>query len=109
MYDLLRGVKIVDLTTTYLGPYATLLLGDMGADVIKVEPMEGDVGRSPGPSRNPEMGAGFLNTNRNKRSIAVDLRVQDGGDVHLRLTRGAYALVHNMRPNAAAKIGLVYD
>jgi crotonobetainyl-CoA:carnitine CoA-transferase CaiB-like acyl-CoA transferase len=81
----------------------------MGADVIKVEPMEGDVGRSPGPSRNPEMGAGFLNTNRNKRSVAVDLKVQDGRDVVLRLTRGADALVHNMRPKAAAKIGLVYE
>jgi crotonobetainyl-CoA:carnitine CoA-transferase CaiB-like acyl-CoA transferase len=109
MYELLRGVKIVDLTTTYLGPYATLLLGDMGADIGKVEPLEGDVGRSPGPSRNPEMGAGFLNTNRNKRSIAIDLKTPEGREVVLRLTRGADALVHNMRPKAAAKIGLVYD
>lgn len=109
MYELLRGVKIVDLTTTYLGPYATLLLGDMGADVVKVEPLEGDVGRSPGPSRNPGMGAGFLNSNRNKRSISIDLKAPEGRDALFRLTRGADALVHNMRPKAAAKLGLVYD
>src|SRR5580700_1214059 len=109
MYELLRGVKLVDLTTTYLGPYATLLLGDMGAEIIKVEPLEGDVGRSPGPRRNPEMGAGFLNTNRNKRSIAIDLKAPEGREVLLRLTRGADALVHNMRPKAAEKLGLVYD
>jgi crotonobetainyl-CoA:carnitine CoA-transferase CaiB-like acyl-CoA transferase len=109
MYELLRGVKVVDLTTTYLGPYATLLLGDMGAEIVKVEPLEGDVGRSPGPGRNPEMGAGFLNTNRNKRSIAIDLKAPEGREVVLRLTRGADALVHNMRPKAAEKLGLVYD
>ena len=109
MYELLRGVQVIDLTTTYLGPYATLMLGDMGADVVKIEPMEGDVGRSPGPGRHPDMGAGFLNTNRNKRSIAIDLKTQEGRDVVLRLARGADALVHNMRPKAAAKLGLAYE
>jgi crotonobetainyl-CoA:carnitine CoA-transferase CaiB-like acyl-CoA transferase len=109
MYELLRGVQVIDLTTTYLGPYATLMLGDMGADVVKIESMEGDVGRSPGPGRHPDMGAGFLNTNRNKRSIAIDLKTQEGRDVVLRLARGADALVHNMRPKAAAKLGLAYE
>ena len=67
MYELLKGARIIDLTTTYLGPYATQWLGDMGADVIKVEALTGDVGRSPLPSRSPDMGAGFINSNRNKR------------------------------------------
>jgi crotonobetainyl-CoA:carnitine CoA-transferase CaiB-like acyl-CoA transferase len=109
MYELLKGVRIVDLTTTYLGPYATQFLGDMGAEVIKVEPLEGDVGRSPRPSRSDGMGAGFLNANRNKRSIAIDLRAPEGRDVVLRLLSGADALVHNMRPAAAAKLGLAYE
>jgi crotonobetainyl-CoA:carnitine CoA-transferase CaiB-like acyl-CoA transferase len=109
MYELLNGIRIVDLTTTYLGPYATQFLGDMGADVIKVEPLEGDVGRSPRPSRAPDMGAGFLNTNRNKRSIAVDLRAPEGRELVGRLIAGADALVHNMRPQAAAKLGLAYE
>src|SRR6266550_1458330 len=83
MYEVLKDIRIVDLTTTYLGPYATQLLGDMGANIVKVEPLDGEVGRSPHPSRAPDMGAGFLNTNRNKRSIAVDLRNPEGRDVVL--------------------------
>ena len=109
MYELLRGVKVVDLTTTYLGPYATLHLGDLGAEVIKVEPLEGDVGRTPGPARSAKMGAGFLNTNRNKRSIAIDLKTSEGREAVQRLVRGADAFVHNMRPNAAAKLGLAFE
>src|SRR6266550_4621180 len=109
MYEVLKDIRIVDLTTTYLGPYATQFLGDMGADIVKVEPLDGDVGRSPRPSRTPDMGAGFLNTNRNKRSIAVDLRKAEGRDVVLRLIALGDAAVHNMRPKAAAKLGLSYD
>ena len=109
MYELLRGVKLVDLTTTYLGPYATMLLGDLGADVVKVESLDGDVGRNPGPSRHGDMGAGFINTNRNKRSLAIDLKTQEGHEAVTRIIRGADALVHNMRPKAAAKLGFGYD
>ena len=109
MYELLNGIRIVDLTTTYLGPYATRLLGDMGADVIKVEALDGDVGRFPGPGRSPDMGAGFVNTNRNKRSIAIDLKTREGLDIVLRLVKRADAVVHNMRPRAAAKLKLSYD
>ncbi|HEX3485795.1 MAG TPA: CoA transferase [Micropepsaceae bacterium] len=109
MYEVLKDIRIVDLTTTYLGPYATQFLGDMGADIVKVEPPDGDVGRSPRPSRAPDMGAGFLNTNRNKRSIALDLRRAEGRDVVLRLIARADAVVHNMRPKAAAKLGLSYE
>ena len=109
MYELLKGTRIIDLTTTYLGPYATQWLGDMGADVIKVEALSGDVGRSPLPSRSPDMGAGFINSNRNKRSIAIDLKQPRGLEVVLRLARNADAVVHNMRPKAAEKLGLSYD
>ena len=109
MFDLLKGIRILDLTTTYLGPYATQFLGDMGADIIKIEPPGGEVGRSPRPGRSPEMGAGFLNTNRNKRSLAIDLRTQAGRDVILRLAQQSGAFVHNMRPQAVARLGLSYD
>jgi crotonobetainyl-CoA:carnitine CoA-transferase CaiB-like acyl-CoA transferase len=109
MYELLKHVRVLDLTTTYLGPYATQFLGDMGADVIKIEPPGGEVGRTPRPGRSPEMGAGFLNTNRNKRSLALDLHVPEGREVLMRLAKNSAALVHNMRPQAAAKLGLSYD
>ena len=109
MYELLKGTRILDLTTTYLGPYATQFLGDMGADIIKIEPLTGDVGRSPLPSRSPDMGAGFINANRNKRSIAIDLKQPEGLNVVLKLARTADALVHNMRPKAAQKLGVGYE
>src|SRR5579872_4488816 len=108
MYHLLKGVRVLDLTTTYLGPYATQFLGDMGADVIKLEPPAGEVGRSPRPGLSPDMGAGFLNTNRNKRSLALDLRAPEGRKVALRLAAGADAFVHNMRPQSVARLGLTY-
>jgi len=108
MYELLKGIRIVDLTTTYLGPYATQFLGDMGADIVKVESLAGDLGRAPLPSRHPEMGAGFINSNRNKRSLAVDLKAPRGRDVVLRLAAKADAFVHNMRPKAARKLGFAY-
>src|SRR6266436_4771134 len=108
MYEVLKDIRIVDLTTTYLGPYATQFLGDMGADIVKVESLTGDIGRAPLPSRHPEMGAGFINSNRNKRSLAVDLKTPKGRDVVLRLASAADAFVHNMRPKAAQKLGLAY-
>lgn len=109
MYDLLKGTRIIDLTTVYLGPYATQFLGDMGADVLKIEPPAGEVGRSPRPSRSPEMGAGFLNTNRNKRSLAIDLRTPAARELVLKLAKTADVFVHNMRPQAAANLRLAYD
>ena len=109
MYELLKGTRIVDLTTTFLGPYATQLLGDMGADIVKVESLTGDVGRFPQPARHPGMGAGFINSNRNKRSIAVDIKSPRGRDVVLRLAEKADAFVHNMRLKSAAKLGFAYD
>src|SRR5262249_50986722 len=87
----LQGIKVIDMTTVLMGPYATQMLGDYGADIIKVESLDGDVTRLIGPTRNPGMGPVFLNTNRSKRSICLDLKKPGGRDVVLRLIRSADA------------------
>jgi crotonobetainyl-CoA:carnitine CoA-transferase CaiB-like acyl-CoA transferase len=106
MLGLLKGVRIIDITTVVLGPYATQTLGDLGAEVIKIEPLAGDVFRSVRPGHHSEMGAGFLNLNRNKRSIAIDLRTPAGLAVLDRLVAGADGVVHNMRSASAARLGV---
>src|ERR1700761_159388 len=101
MFDLLKGVRIVDLSTIVLGPYTTQLLGDFGADVIKVEAPGGDLFRAARPGRPGGDGAGFLGFNRNKRSIVLDLTQDDDRRTLLRLAASADVFVHNMRPRAA--------
>src|SRR5262249_24101416 len=96
----LAGTKIIDLTTVVLGPLATQILGDLGAEIIKVEAREGDIMRYAGPSRHREMGHVFLNLNRNKRSLAIDLKQPEGANVLLALVRQSDVLMHNMRPQA---------
>jgi crotonobetainyl-CoA:carnitine CoA-transferase CaiB-like acyl-CoA transferase len=105
----LEGIKVIDMTTVLMGPYATQMLGDYGADVIKIEALEGDVTRLIGPTRHPGMGPVFLNTNRNKRSIALDLKKPAGRDAVLRLIEGADVLMYNVRPQAMARLQLGYD
>jgi crotonobetainyl-CoA:carnitine CoA-transferase CaiB-like acyl-CoA transferase len=92
-----------------MGPYATQMLGDYGADVIKIEALDGDVTRLIGPTRHPGMGPVFLNTNRNKRSIALDLKKPAGRDAVLRLIERADVLMYNVRPQAMARLQLGYD
>lgn len=105
----LKGVRIVDLTTVIAGPYATQTLGDMGAEIVKIEPPGGDIMRAPGPARSPGMGAAFLNCNRNKQSLALDLRQEAGRTRLLELIDGADVFIHNMRMEAAERAGLGAD
>jgi crotonobetainyl-CoA:carnitine CoA-transferase CaiB-like acyl-CoA transferase len=104
----LAGVRVVDLTQVVLGPFATQVLGDMGADVIKVESPTGDQTRDIGPSRTRGMGSYFANLNRNKRSIVLDLKRKPAMDALWRLIEGADVFVHNMRIGAMERLGLGY-
>jgi crotonobetainyl-CoA:carnitine CoA-transferase CaiB-like acyl-CoA transferase len=105
----LDGVRILDLTTVVMGPYATQILADYGADVIKVEPPEGDVMRHNAPMRSKAMGHIFMNANRNKRSVVLDLKKGAGRAACLAIARGADVLVYNIRPQAMARLKLSYD
>jgi crotonobetainyl-CoA:carnitine CoA-transferase CaiB-like acyl-CoA transferase len=105
----LTGVRVVDCTTVVLGPWAAQQLGDLGADVIKVEPPEGDTTRQLGPMRNPDMGAFYLAVNRNKRSIVLDLKQEAARGVLRRLAERADVLLHNYRPQAARRLGMSYE
>ena len=104
----LFGVRVVDLTTAVLGPVATQVLGDLGADVIKVESPQGDFMRQLGPQRHPGMAAYFLHINRNKRSVVLDLKASAQRAVLLELIASADVFVHNMRLSAAERLGLGY-
>ncbi|WP_109807252.1 CaiB/BaiF CoA transferase family protein [Sphingosinithalassobacter portus] len=105
----LAGIRVIDLTSTVMGPYATQMMADMGADVIKVESPEGDVMRwvSVGPEEG--LGGVFVNINRGKRAIVLDLRQQADKDILNRLIATADIFIHSMRARAIARLGLDYD
>jgi crotonobetainyl-CoA:carnitine CoA-transferase CaiB-like acyl-CoA transferase len=105
----LDGVRILDLSTVVMGPYATQILADLGADVVKLEPPEGDVMRHNAPMRSRGMGHIFMNANRNKRSIVLDLKKDGGREACLAIARGADVLVYNIRPQAMARLKLSYE
>ncbi|MCS5736074.1 CaiB/BaiF CoA transferase family protein [Herbiconiux daphne] len=102
----LEGVRIVDLTTFLSGPSATQLLGDLGAEVIKVESLDGDSSRAIAGPEVAGQSAYFLANNRNKRSIAIDLKSAQGLDIMKRLIAGADVVIENFRPGVCARLGI---
>jgi crotonobetainyl-CoA:carnitine CoA-transferase CaiB-like acyl-CoA transferase len=105
----LRGVRVLDLTTVVMGPSATQILGDLGADVIKIEAQSGDSMRWIGPWRHEGMGPLFLQANRNKRSLVLDLKTPEGKAAALSLAGQADVLVSNVRPQGLQRLGLDYE
>lgn len=105
----MSGVRVVDLTSVFMGPWATQMLGDLGADIIKVEAPEGDCTRSIGPCGEEKLGPLFLGLNRNKRSIVLDLKSPKGREALLRLVKDADVLAYNLRPQSMRRLGLDYE
>jgi crotonobetainyl-CoA:carnitine CoA-transferase CaiB-like acyl-CoA transferase len=105
----LAGVRILDLTSVILGPFATQILASMGAEIIKVETPEGDNMRDVGPMKNPKMGHIFMHTNRGKKSIVLDLKDSKSKQVALDLAKTVDVFISNIRPQALDRLGLGYD
>lgn len=105
----LHGIRVLDLTSIVLGPTATAALAELGADVIKVESPDGDSLRRAGPARHAGMGAPFLNLNRHKRSLAINLRQDAGREALLAVLRTVDVLTYNLRPASMARLGLGYE
>jgi crotonobetainyl-CoA:carnitine CoA-transferase CaiB-like acyl-CoA transferase len=104
----LTGVRVVELTSVVLGPWACQILADMGADVIKIEPPNGDSNRQLGMSRHKGMAALYLTCNRNKRSVVLDVKQPAAREAVLDLVRTADVFIHNNRPQVMTKLGLDY-
>jgi formyl-CoA transferase len=105
----LTVIRIFDLTSVVLGPLATQILGDYGAEIIKVESLEGDLMRSNGVNLSPSMSSIFLSINRNKQSLAIDLKTEAGKEILRQLIPRVDAVVHNMRVSAIDKLGFGYE
>lgn len=104
----LAGVRVLDLTSVLMGPYATQIFADLGADVIKVESPDGDTTRFIPPGPDASRGAMFLNVNRGKRSIVLDLKQAEARTALLRLAESADVFIHSMRSSAIGRLGLDY-
>jgi crotonobetainyl-CoA:carnitine CoA-transferase CaiB-like acyl-CoA transferase len=105
----LAGVRVIDMASVLMGPVATQILGDYGADVVKIEAPEGDVMRHATAARHPLMGAMYLSTGRNKRSVVLDIKKPEGKAAVLRLCESADLFIHNVRPAAMRRAGLAYE
>ena len=108
-FGALAGLRVIDLTRVLAGPYCTQILADHGAEVVKIEPPQGDETRSWGPPFKGGFSAYFSGANRNKRSIGLDLGRAEGRALLLRLIEGADALIHNFKPGGMEKWGLGYE
>lgn len=104
----MEGLRVLDLSSIVLGPIAAMNMGDMGADVIKIEPPEGDNIRELGPPPANGCGALFMGANRNKRGMVLDLKHEQGREVLLKLAATADVFLHNLRPQAIARLALTY-
>jgi crotonobetainyl-CoA:carnitine CoA-transferase CaiB-like acyl-CoA transferase len=109
MYPILKGIRILDITAVILGPFGAQILGDLGAEVIKIEPPEGDSMRPIAPLAVPGMSAIFANNNRNKKSVALDLKSAGGKAALSKLIPTCDVLIHNMRQEALDKLGFSYE
>jgi CoA:oxalate CoA-transferase len=105
----LAGIRVVEVGHMLSGPYCGLMLADLGAEVIKIEPPEGDIARRIGPHRVGEHNAYFASLNRSKKSVVLNLATEDGSRALGHIVAGAHALVTNLRPSAIKKLGLTYD
>jgi crotonobetainyl-CoA:carnitine CoA-transferase CaiB-like acyl-CoA transferase len=105
----LHGVRILDLTSVVMGPFATQILASLGADVVKIETPEGDNMRHVGPMRNAGMGHLFLHANHGKRSVVLNLKKPEGLEAALKLAERSDVLISNVRPRAMERLGLGYD
>ena len=105
----LDGIRVVELTSVVLGPFACQMLGDLGADVIKIEPLGGDTNRNLGPyTQTDNMRSMYLGCNRNKRSVALDLKSESGNAAALEIIKTADVVIHNFRPGAISRLGMDY-
>ena len=105
----LEGIKVIDASSVLMVPYCTKLLADMGAEIIKIEAIDGDITRHIGPSVNKGMGAVFLNINRNKKSVCIDLKSSEGRLIMYKLIKVSDVFVSNIRKDSLAKIGLTHS
>lgn len=105
----LAGVRVIDVTAVVMGPYCTQIMADMGADVIKIEPPEGDITRNVAVGPSPGMNGVFVNVNRGKRSVMLDLRSEQGAAALRALVATADVFIHSMRAKAITKLGFDYD
>ena len=105
----LEGIRVLDLSMVVSGPFCTMMLGDLGADVIKIEPPDGDVSRMLSGKERGGVTVSILNWNRNKRAMMLDLKQPGAADVFLKMAEHADVVVQNVRPGVVDRLGVGYD
>src|SRR4051794_15263470 len=108
MAQALADLTVLDLSHALAGPFASTLLGDYGADIIKIEPLDGEISRAWGPPFYHDEAAYFVNLNRNKRSLALDLKQPEGREIFFRLLERADVVLENLRVGTVARLGIDY-